>query len=295
MKSKPIQSKKVLTSSKLSTPNPCNWCPGCGDFGIWSAFRGACIEQKWDNTNTALVAGIGCHGHIVNFVKITAFEGLHGRAIPVASGVKMANHRLNVFVFTGDGDCLSEGGNHFVHAARRNQNITIILHDNALYALTTGQASPRTPLGQKTKSTPQGNIDDPLHPLRLALASGATFLAREYAGNVESLKDIMVKANAHKGFSVIQVLQPCVTFNKLYTHRFYQENTYQLPKTYDSTDKVAAYEKTLEWDFKKIPVGILYQEQRECYEDKFPQIHKTPLIKKPLRKRSMTKLFKQYM
>jgi len=113
----------------LTTPNQPNWCPGCGDFGIWAAFKNAAVKQGWDNTNTCIVAGIGCHGHIVNFVKITSFEGLHGRPLPVATGIKFANHKLNVIVFTGDGDCLSEGGNHYLHAARRNQNITVILHE----------------------------------------------------------------------------------------------------------------------------------------------------------------------
>src|SRR3972149_490933 len=122
-----------------------NWCPGCGNLAIWSAFKNAAVANTWDNANTALVAGIGCHGHMVNFVKITSFEGLHGRALPVATGVKLANHDLNVFVFTGDGDCLGEGGNHFIHACRRNHDLTVIIHDNSLYSLTTGQTSPTTP------------------------------------------------------------------------------------------------------------------------------------------------------
>ncbi|PIR03607.1 MAG: 2-oxoacid ferredoxin oxidoreductase [Candidatus Magasanikbacteria bacterium CG11_big_fil_rev_8_21_14_0_20_39_34] len=295
MSKKKLQPKQYLTGAALSTPKPCTWCPGCGDFGIWSAFRAACMQEKWDNKNTALVAGIGCHGHIINFVKITAFEGLHGRALPVASGLKMANHDLNVFVFTGDGDSLSEGGNHFIHAARRNQNLTVILHDNALYALTTGQASPRTPKGQVTKSTPGGNIDDPLHPLRLALSAGATFLAREYSGNVESLKEIIIEANKHEGFSVIQVMQPCVSFNKVYTHRFFQENIYKLPEDYDPTDTFSAYQKTFEWDYKKIPVGILYQEKRKSYEAQLPVISKKTLVKQPVKKKTITSLYKKFI
>src|SRR3989344_4710470 len=155
-----------------------NWCPGCGNFTIWAAFKNACVKKGWDNTNSVLVAGIGCHGHILNFTKITSVEGLHGRAIPVATGIKMVNNNLNVFVFTGDGDCLAEGGNHFIHACRRNHNLTIIIHNNALYSLTTGQACPTTPLGEKTKSTPFGNLDNPLNPVALAIVSGATFVAR---------------------------------------------------------------------------------------------------------------------
>jgi len=153
----------------LDTPNKCNWCPGCGNFGIWAAFKMAAEKASWDTTNTAITAGIGCHGHIVNFVRVNSFEALHGRSIPVACGIKMSNNRLNVFAFTGDGDCLAEGGNHFIHAARRNQDITVILHDNAIYGLTTGQTSPRSPQGYKSKSTPQGVTDQPIHPLQLAI------------------------------------------------------------------------------------------------------------------------------
>jgi len=138
--------------AQFETKNTPNWCPGCGDFAVWQAFKEAAVEAKWSNRNTAIVAGIGCHGHMVNFLKIVAFEGLHGRALPVATGIKLTNHDLNVFAFVGDGDCLAEGGNHFLHAARRNHNITVLLHDNAIYGLTTGQTSPRTNKGQKTYS-----------------------------------------------------------------------------------------------------------------------------------------------
>lgn len=283
-----------MSTKDLVTPNTCTWCSGCGDFAIWTAFKEAAIKQQWDNTNTALVAGIGCHGHIVNFIKLTSFEGLHGRAIPVASGIKLANHDLNVFVFTGDGDCLSEGGNHFNHAARRNQNITVILHDNAIYGLTTGQTSPRSPKGFKSKSTPQGNIEEPLHPLRVALAAGATFLARCYAGDIPQLVDLIIKANKHQGFAVIQVLQPCVTFNKEYSHIFYQKNIYQLPSSYDPTNKQRAFEKLMEWGIGQIPVGIFYQVEQPTYEKQIPQIQKKSLVKQGPKKRDVNRLFQKY-
>lgn len=282
--------------SDLKTANTCNWCPGCGDFGIWTGFKNACVQEGWDSSNTAIVAGIGCHGHIVNFVKITAFEGLHGRAIPVACGISMANHKLNVFAFCGDGDCLSEGGNHFIHAARRNQDITVILHDNAVYGLTTGQTSPRSPKGYRSKSTPAGNIEEPLHPLRMALSAGATFLARVYAGDIDAVRDMIIRANNHKGFAVIQMLQPCVTFNKVYTHEFYQHNIYQLPKSYDPHDKQAAFEKTLEWEEGKIPVGVLYEENVPSYEEQIPQIKKTTLVGDgKVKPRDISKLYYKFM
>lgn len=283
-----------MKENNYLTPNICNWCPGCGNFSIWTAFKRAAGQEGWDDSNTALVAGIGCHGHIVNFVKLTTFEGLHGRPIPVASGIKMANHKLNVFVFTGDGDCLAEGGNHFIHASRRNQNITVIIHDNAIYGLTTGQTSPRSPKGFKSKSTPDGNIEEPLHPLNIALSAGATFLARVYGGDIQSLTDILIQANNHQGFSVVQVLQPCVTFNQEYTHIFYQENIYNLGKNYDPKDKVEAFKKTMEWGPKKIPVGIFYQVQEPSYESQIPQIKSHTLTGAQIKTRDISGILKKY-
>lgn len=283
----------MTTKKDLKTPIDLNWCPGCGNFGIWKGFSDAAVEEDWDDTNSVIVAGIGCHGHIVNFVKLTSFEGLHGRALPLASGVKMVNNRLNVFVFTGDGDCLAEGGNHFINAARRNQDLTVILHDNAVYGLTTGQTSPLSPKGYVTKSTPTGNTDEPLHPLRLALSAGATFLGRVYSGDAKAVKEMIIKANQHKGFSVVQILQPCVTYDKLYTHAFYRENIYQLPEDYDSSNKELAFAKTFEWGEKKIPVGIFYQVDEPTCESQLKQIEKKPLVENSL-KRDISKLINRF-
>jgi 2-oxoglutarate ferredoxin oxidoreductase subunit beta len=280
--------------NKFTTPIKCTWCPGCGNFGILESFKMAANKKGWDNTNTVLAAGIGCHGHIVNFLKLTSFEGLHGRPIPLGCGIKMANHRLNVFVFTGDGDCLGEGGNHFMHASRRNHNITVLIHDNAVYGLTVGQTSPRSPRNYKSKSTPQGNLEDPVNPLQLALVAGATFVARSYSGDIPQLTDLIIKANQHKGFSVIDILQPCVTFNKQYTHMFYQKNTYQIGKNYDPSNFEEAFKKAGEWGTKKIPVGIFYQVKKPSYEEQIPQIKKTPLVDIPLKKRDISDLLNTY-
>jgi 2-oxoglutarate ferredoxin oxidoreductase subunit beta len=279
----------------LKTPCSPTWCPGCGNLAIWAAFKNAAVSEGWDNTNTALVAGIGCHGHILNFTKITSFEGLHGRALPVASGIKIANPTLNVFVFTGDGDCFGEGGNHFLHTARRNHNITVILHDNALYALTTGQTSPLTPHGTKTKSTPQGNPDEPINPPSLAITAGATFVARVYAGDIPKLTEIIIEANKHRGFSFIDVLQPCVTFNKQFIHQFFQENIYQLDKAYDPTNKTLAYEKAQEFGLKQIPIGIFYQAEKPTYEPQIFNIKKTSSENYSTYSDKVSKLFKSYI
>jgi 2-oxoglutarate/2-oxoacid ferredoxin oxidoreductase subunit beta len=276
--------------------SPCNptWCPGCGNFGIWGALKAAAVQQGWDNSNSVLVAGIGCHGHIINFIKLTSFEGLHGRSIPVATGVKMANNRLNVFVSTGDGDCLAEGGNHFIHACRRNHDLTILLHDNALYSLTTGQTSPVSPHGFKTKSTPHGNLDEPFSPLALAIASGATFVARGYSGDLQKLSELIIKANEHKGLSVIDILQPCVTFNKLYSNEFFRENTYYLPEDYDFLNKEKAFTKALEWGEKQIPLGILYKAEKPSYESQVEQISEKSLVENSVEKKDIQSLFKKY-
>ncbi len=283
-----------VSNKKLNSKNAPSWCPGCGDFGIWMAFKDAAIKSAWNNSNSVLMAGIGCHGHIVNFLNISSFEGLHGRALPVASGMKMANHNLNVFVFTGDGDCLAEGGNHFIHTARRNHDLTVILHDNAVYGLTTGQTSPRSPKGFKSRSTPLGSFEEPLQPVTLAIAAGASFVARAYSGDMERLSQLIIQANAHKGFALIDVLQPCVTFNKMYSHNFYQKNTYHLPKEYDPSNKAAALEKSLEWDYNKIPLGIIYKSNAPSYEEQIPVISKKSLFETGVGKRDISELLQKY-
>jgi len=283
----------TLITDLTTTCSP-TWCPGCGDLAIWAAFKNACVAKGWDNSNTALTAGIGCHGHMINYVKITSVEGLHGRALPMATGIKMANNKLNVFAFTGDGDSLAEGGNHFVNTCRRNHDITVILHDNAIYGLTTGQTSPRSPHGFKSKSTPFGNLDEPINPVTLAIASGATFVAREYASHIQQLSELIAKANDHKGTAIIDVLQPCVSFNDLYTHDFYQKNTYYLPENFDRTNQTKAFEKSLEWGEKQIPLGIFYQVERPSYEDQILQIVEKPLVENPPTKKDLSEVFKKY-
>lgn len=285
----------MTTMQDLATPCSVNWCAGCGNIPLWAAFKQAAVEKDWNNNNSTLVAGIGCHGHIINFTRLTSFEGLHGRPLPVASGIKMANNRLNVFVFTGDGDCLGEGGNHFLHSCRRNHDITVFLHDNGLYALTTGQTSPASPHGYKSKSTPDGNLDMPIQPVSLAIAAGASFVARAYAGDIQNVKKLMIAANEHKGFALLDILQPCETFNKLYTHKFYQENTYHLGEDYDPTDKLGAYAKSLEFGEESIALGVIYKSNTPSYESQIPQIADMPLVDNAVSKRNTEKIFKHYM
>lgn len=284
----------MTTMADLSTLITPNWCPGCGNFPLWLSFKNACVSENWNNSNTTLVAGIGCHGHLVNFTKLTSIEGLHGRPLPIATGIKLANNDLNVFVFTGDGDCFGEGGNHFIHAARRNHNLTVILHDNSLYALTTGQASPLSEHGKKTKSTPMGNPDQPFNPLALAISAGATFVARAYASDIKHLTEIIIKANKHQGFSFIDVLQPCETYNKVQTHQFYQQNTYYLEDSYDPTNKFKAFERAHEFAENKIPVGIFYVEEKPSFESQYNYLTES-LVKTPVDRSKVDVLFNKYI
>lgn len=279
----------------LLTGHPVTWCPGCGNFGIWGAFKNAAIKKGWDNNNTVLVAGIGCHGNIVNFTKLTSFEGLHGRAIPVATGIKLANNNLNVFVFSGDGDGLGEGGNHLIHACRRNHDLTIFLHNNGLYSLTTGQTSPTSQHGFKSKSTPDGNPDNPISPLTLAIAAGATFVARALAFDIPKLTEIMIKANEHQGLSVVEILQPCITLNKELTLLFLKENIYYLGEDYDPTNKEMAFKKALEWGEKEIPLGIFYQEEKSSYESGLLQLKEKTLVEHSPERKDLLELFKKYI
>lgn len=285
----------MTSMSDLQTPNTPTWCPGCGNFPLWMAFKNACIANGWDNSNTTLVAGIGCHGHLVNFTRLTSIEGLHGRPLPLANGIKLANQNLNVFVFTGDGDCLGEGGNHFIHSARRNHHYTVILHDNGLYALTTGQASPVTDHDVKTRSTPEGNPDFPLNPVTMAIASGATFVARVYASDMKLLQNLITQANSHKGFALIDVLQPCETFNKILTHKYYQDNTYYLPENYDPTNKVKAFEISQQFGEKSIACGVIYKEEKETHEEQYQFLKENSLINIDVSKRDINKLFSKYL
>jgi 2-oxoglutarate/2-oxoacid ferredoxin oxidoreductase subunit beta len=208
--------------------------------------------------------------------------------------MKMANHRLNVFVFTGDGDSLGEGGNHLMHTCRRNHDITILLHNNGVYALTTGQTSPASSHGYKSKSTPAGNPDQQLFPSALAIASGATFVAREYSTNINKLTELMIEANNHRGLAVIDILQPCVTFNHECTHTTYQDNTYHLGDDYDPTNKKEAFMKAMEWGVKQIPLGIIYREEKPSYESSITQIKEKPLIEHNPQHQNVEALLKKY-
>jgi 2-oxoglutarate ferredoxin oxidoreductase subunit beta len=253
------------------------WCPGCGNFGIWGSLKEALSKLAWKPDEFCVVYGVGCSGNMNDFIKAYGFHSLHGRALPNAVGMKLGNHKLPVIVVGGDGDLLGEGGNHLIHACRGNYNITVILHNNQVYGLTTGQNSPTALKGTKGKSTPEGIIEEPLNPTALAITQGASFVGQGFAGNIPHLTNLMIQAIQHTGFSLVNVFQPCVTFNKTNTYAWFRERVYTLDETgYDKTDRIAATAKAFEI-VEKIPLGILYQVNKPSYEESIVQLGDTPL------------------
>jgi 2-oxoglutarate ferredoxin oxidoreductase subunit beta len=241
------------------------WCPGCGDFGVLNALYNAVRAKGWEPKDIVLVSGIGCSSRLPFFANTYGFHGVHGRVMPIATGVRVANPELKVLALGGDGDAFAIGGGHFIHAARRNLDICYVIMDNAIYGLTKGQTSPTSSVGFVTKSTPKGSPDRSISPLLLALASGATFVARAFSGRPKELAEIIVQGIDHNGFAVVDCYSPCPTFNKVNTFKAYREETANLPEDYDSTDRV----KALEYAAKDEPLylGVFYREQGDSFED----------------------------
>ncbi len=243
------------------------WCPGCGDFGVVAAVEMALKRLKIPSHNVVIVSGIGCSSNLPHFLSSYGFHGIHGRALPVAEGIRWANHGLTVIGTGGDGDGFGIGAGHFVHAMRRNVDLTYVTMDNQIYGLTTGQASPTSTLGQRTKSTPGGVIENPIDPIALALASGATYVARGFSGDVKQLADLVANGISHHGFAFVDVFSPCVTYNKINTFDFFRQRLYKLESAgHDPSDLTRAWQRALEWG-DKIPVGLFYRTEKPTYED----------------------------
>jgi len=271
----------MVTLGDLKTPKTNTWCPGCGNFGILMAFKKALIELGLEREETMMVSGIGCHGKIVNYVNVNGFHGIHGRVLPTAQGIKLTNPNLTVVGFAGDGDQYNEGWGHLVHAIRNNINMTLIVHDNMVFSLTTGQATSTSQQGFKSKSTPFGVIPPRLNPLAHALVSNGSFVARGFSGDMFHLKNLMVAAIKHRGFAFLDVFQPCVSFNYMNTYDWFSQRVYKLEEEdHDVTDRKKALEKALEWG-DKIPIGIFYNKERPIYRDSLPHVKDTPLTKVP--------------
>lgn len=265
----------------LDRPGKTAWCPGCGNFGLRKIVLSAFGELNLKQEEVVFVSGIGQAAKAPQYFNTNYFNGLHGRALPSATGIKTANPNLKVIVESGDGDMYGEGGNHFLHAIRRNPDITLIVHNNMIYGLTKGQASPTTPLGMKTPIQVEGVFEIPINPLAIAISMDASFVARGMVGEPELTKEIIKKAITHKGLALVDVFQACVSFNKVNTHKWFKEHTYKLKEDYDPHDRHEAFRRALESD--PMPLGIFYvNAARAVFEDnlRLYKQDRTPLHKR---------------
>lgn len=272
------------------------WCPGCGDFSILTALTMAMADLALDPSQTVVVGGIGCSGKLPQYLTCYGFEGIHGRPLPAASAIKLVNPQLTVIVQAGDGDTYGIGMGHFIHTMRRNIDLTVIVHNNGVYGLTKGQTSPTAEPGFRSPSTPEGVIERMVNPLALALAADATFVARAFSGDLSETKQLIAAGIKHKGFALIDVFQPCVTFNHVNTYTWYREHIVKLADdpSFDPRDKQQAFQKALQWGAANIPVGIFYREERPTYEDQLPQLANGPLTRRDPAAVDFPKLLVEY-
>lgn len=283
-----------LSIAGLMTKESPSWCPGCGDFTILSTLKSAIVELGIPQHQTVIVSGIGCGSKVPHYIKAYGFEGLHGRTLPVATGAKLANHELNVIAVGGDGDGYGIGGNHLIHAMRRNLDITYVIQNNEVYGLTKGQYSPTSEKGFKSPSTPNGAIEEPVNPVALALTMGATYVARGYAFDIAHLKKLIVEGVRHKGFALIDVFQPCSTYNKINTMDWYKKRIYRLEDSgHDPSNFLDAFAKAQEWG-EKIPIGLFFKADKPVLEEGLPQLAQGPVAKHDIRNIDITPLLDKF-
>ncbi len=265
------------------------WCPGCGNFFILNVLKKTLAELDIEPRDLVIVSGIGQAGKTPHYLKCNLFNGLHGRALPAAIGIKSANSKLTVIAESGDGCMYGEGGNHFLHAIRRNPDITLIVHNNMVYGLTKGQASPTSSRGFKTPVQLKGVADEPFNPIAAALSQNISFAARAYCKDIKETTDILKKAVNHKGFALVDLLQPCVTYNKLNTYKWFDENTYYLRENYRSDNRVEAFKKSLEKE--KVPLGVFYEKERETFDERVVSENiPAPLFRREVKSKRLIKL-----
>ena len=269
----------MVTLEDFHSDDPIAWCPGCGNFSILKALKKALVDIQQEPHELVIVSGIGQAPKTPHYLRCNCFNGLHGRTLPVATGIRLANHKLTVIAQGGDGDGYGEGGNHFLHAMRRNINITYLVHNNQVYGLTKGQTSPTSDYGFVTRTTPRGAISPACNPLLLAIASDCSFVARGFAGEIDHLAGLIKAGIRHRGFALIDILQPCVSFNRVNTFKWYSDRVYQIDddSNYDVANRLQAFEKAQEWG-DKIPIGLLYRNQRPTLEQQIPAIAGQALV-----------------
>ncbi len=303
----------------FNSPDPVAWCPGCGNHALLKALKQTLAELEKKPHEVLICSGIGQAAKTPHYINVNGFNGLHGRAVPPAFAAKVANKDLTVIINTGDGDTYGEGGNHLIHSMRRNVNIAHFVHDNQIYGLTKGQASPTTRRGHKTEVQRGGSILNPessaspttrdenaseeksggvilrpVSPLALALTMGVSFVARGFVGEHDHLVGLMKAAIQHPGYALLDIFQPCVVYNKVNTFKWYKENTYMLPDDYDPSSLMGAMEKAFEWD-DGIPLGILYQKEKYTYHDRIETLWKgDPLVDRELKPDRVVQFFDDY-
>ncbi|MDV2990205.1 MAG: thiamine pyrophosphate-dependent enzyme [Dehalogenimonas sp.] len=289
-----MSDKLKITLDDYTPASDNAWCPGCGNFGILRAVNQALVELQLEPWQVLMVSGIGQAAKLPHYTRTNIFNGLHGRPLPAAIGAKTVNAGLTVIAESGDGDAYGEGGNHFIHTMNRNPDITYLVHNNQVYGLTKGQASPTTDLGFTTKMNPDGAWTA-LHPLALAVAADCSFIARGFAGDLEQLAALIAAGVRHPGFALVEILQPCVSFNKKNTFQWYQERVYKLEDEsgYDTADRTAAFGKALEWG-DKIPTGVIYRHPRETFDEYLGTAGKEPLVLRRPDIRSVADLFEEF-
>ena len=259
------------------------WCPGCGDYGILAALKQGLVQAGLEPHQVLVVSGIGCGSKLPDYARVNGFMTLHGRPVAVATGAKLANHGLKVLTVHGDGDSMGLGMGHFIHTARRNLDIVDLIQNNQIYGLTKGQYSPTSDRGFVTKTSPDGSFEMSASPVALALAAGGTFVARGFAGDAKGLAELIAQALDHTGYALIDILQPCVTFNRKNTYDWYRERIYNLQEEgYDPGDRVAAFEKALEWG-DRIPLGVFYQTRKPSYEEQVVSLQEGPVATRELK------------
>ena len=278
--------------SKYNSKIPPTWCKGCGNFGIFTALKAAFAKLGFSPDDVCLTYDVGCSSNMADFLNTYGFHSLHGRTISTAIGLHLAHHQFPVIAIGGDGGIYGEGVEHLIEAARGNFDITAIVHNNFLYSLTTGQKSPTAQKGSKTKSTPFGTLEVPFEGLKTAIIHDPSFVARGYALETVHLTDLIVKGIKTKGFSLIDVLQPCVTFNKKQTPDWYKKRVYKLEK--DGYSQKEAL-KILDQEPEKLAIGILYRSDRKAYHEHLPQLKNKPLIKQSIEKIDIGKLIEEFI
>lgn len=254
------------------------WCPGCGNFAILESLKEALVELNIPPHRLTIVSGIGQAGKLPHYIRCNTFNGLHGRTLPVATGIRLVNPEMLVIAVAGDGDCYGEGGNHLIHAIRRNINVKLFVHNNQIYGLTKGQASPTSMPELSSKTHPFGVLAETFNPLAVAIALDCSFVARGYAGLREHLKELMKEAILHKGFALLDILQPCVTFNKINTYKWYSERVKPMGNDHNPEDRLKAFELALKWG-DEIPIGLFYRKEKPTMEEKIPILREGPLFR----------------